>query len=132
MKHFSSDPLSILVSDTPPVAALQKPAAYPFVQSLLTRIHIPSKEWKGQTIPSLLARVDDARSIFYSHARRMRVGFSVLRLTQNFMVRQGYKGLKWDEDIETGPLCAVMVAALRGTLGRSIKDLAMMIRLVVF
>lgn len=134
LKHFSSDPLTVLIHATPGVTSLSRPTSFNFIDSLAERLYAPStqtpsethaEDWRSITIPSLIKSIDEARTSFRSRARGIRVAFGFINLVQCFMVLQGYKGLGWGQQIS---LCDVFVDILEGSLEKDIKYLSIMVR----
>lgn len=79
-------------------------------------------------VATVIASMDNARVAFKTRARRLRLGFGILKLIQDFMTEQGYKGLAWDKHPDGLALLEVMADVLRGTVGPDIKFLGSMIR----
>ena len=140
MKHFTSEPLTTLVHITPWNQVLSRPESFGFLDSLATRLTLPSssigamesEDWRSQTSSTIVTQVNRARESFYAHARNFRIGFGIMRCIQTFLERQGYKGLQWSADPhKDGGLCEAMVDALRGKLGRDIKLLGMLTKSIV-
>ncbi|RDB19721.1 Origin recognition complex subunit 3 [Hypsizygus marmoreus] len=136
LKHFSSEPLTLLANSTPPSSLLFQPSAFKFLDSLITRMQtppqdpasLPAAEWAPQSLPALVTAIDTARSDFRSRARCLRIGFRIIKLIQEFMKRQGYKGLDWNRHPGGLGIFDVMTDILRGTLGSDIKFLGTMVR----
>ncbi|KAF8803363.1 hypothetical protein BYT27DRAFT_7226028 [Phlegmacium glaucopus] len=133
LKHFTSEPLTILVHSTPWNQVLSRPESFSFLDALATRLTIPSsdsthamesQDWRSQTLPAIIAEVNRARKSFFAHARNLRIGFRIMMCIQAFLEKQGYKGLEWSADPrKEGGLCEAMVNVLRGKLGGDIKRL---------
>lgn len=101
------------------LARLQNPAQSTNIEE--------SENWP-ESVPALLVSVDDVRNEFYSRVRRLRIGSGLLRLVQDFMTSQGYKGLDWDQRPSGISILDVMVDVLRGKLGSGIKFLGTMVK----
>jgi origin recognition complex subunit 3 len=139
MKHFSVEPLSLFAQTNPPVNTLSQPSSFPFLDALLMRLNTPSNpseaevtDWSQQTLPQILAAVDKARTEFYRRARRLRIGFGLIKLAQEFMMQQGYKGLNWNQHPEGTPVLDVMIDVMRGKVGSDVKFLGSMVRYLPF
>ncbi|KAG6853066.1 hypothetical protein C0991_007136 [Blastosporella zonata] len=134
LKHFSGEPLTLLIKSTPSSEILAQPASAPLVEAVLARLQSsPSTdssnlEWPNQSLPPLIAAIDDTRAFAYSRARRVRIGFRLIKLIQDFMASQGYKGLNWGSDTRAIAIMDVMIAALQGGLGSDIKYLGIMVK----
>ncbi|TFK37088.1 origin recognition complex subunit 3 N-terminus-domain-containing protein [Crucibulum laeve] len=137
LKHFTSEPMSLLVLETPSVNYFSEADAFSLLDALLTRLLAPSEQspsstdasdWQEQSIPSLVKLMDETRAQFYVHSLKFRLGFRILLIIQGFMTKQGYKGLNWDEGSTGSGLCDVMVDALRGNLTRDVKYLGTMVK----
>ncbi|KAG6856100.1 hypothetical protein H0H87_007436 [Tephrocybe sp. NHM501043] len=130
MKHFSGEPLTLLVRSTPASDILAQQSSFSFVEKLTALLQssqlLPTAsnlESSKQSMSSLISAIDDARTAVYSRARRLRVGFGIAKLVHDFMIGQGYKGLGWgDLNID------VMILALQGGLGPDIKYLGVMVK----
>lgn len=137
MKHFSSDPLTVLVHSTPSVGALSHPNSSRFLEAVSARTK-PSREDDDVNMDDQgphrrpIDRVDNARAEFYSCHRNLRVGFAVVRRIQTFLRSNHHKGLNWSADLENGSgLCEAMLDVLRGNLMRDIKHLGMITKYVL-
>ncbi|KAG5642531.1 hypothetical protein DXG03_002604 [Asterophora parasitica] len=133
LKHFSAEPLTVLTTSTPSSNTLAHDASSPFTDALLTRLQPTTSgpsasDLSQRRLVSLISSVDDARTLFYSRARRLRIGFGILKLVQAFMTNQGYKGLNWAHQPGGMGILDVMNDALRGKLGSDIKYLGTMVR----
>ncbi|KIM41529.1 hypothetical protein M413DRAFT_445512 [Hebeloma cylindrosporum] len=131
LKHFSSDPLTILVHSTPSVATLSRPNSSLFLQAVSARTK-PSREEEDVNMDAqslsqrAIDQVDKIRTEFYSRHRNLRVGFAVVLRMQTFLRSYYYKGLDWSADLENGNgLCDAMLDALRGSFMRDVKHLGM-------
>lgn len=136
MKHFTSDPLTILVHSTPSVDTLSRPNSSLFLEAVSARTK-PSREnedvnMDDQSLPRrVIDRVDNVRTKFYSHYRNLRVGFAVMLRMQTFLRSNHYKGLDWSADLENGSgLCEAMLDVLRGSLMRDVKHLGIITKYV--
>jgi len=141
MKHFQ-DPLTVFVHDALLGTAqrdlafekLLQPESYAFLDSLVTRLHSPgtvppidhATRWLNQDPSALLESVDAARLEYKVRARRVRVGFRLLRTVQNFMLRQGYKSAASERSVPE-----MMIGAMKGKLGRDGNYLGTMVKCVV-
>lgn len=101
LKHFSSNPLTLLVHSSPASDILSQPSSFPFLDALLLDLrahHISSHapgEWSPKSLESLIASVDTARRQFSRRAAKMRVAFGILQLGNKFMLDHGYNGFGW-------------------------------------
>ncbi|KAF5384129.1 hypothetical protein D9615_003352 [Tricholomella constricta] len=136
LKHFSTEPLTLLTKSTPSFDTLAQHSSYAFTDALLTRLQ-PSAEtaaatiasdWSKQTLSSLITSIDNARTSFYSRVRRLRIGFGIVKLVQDFMTKQGYKGLDWGLHPGGVSILDVMNDVLRGKSGSDVKFLGTMVR----
>ena len=135
MKHFSGEPLTLLVQTNPAFNTLSQSSSFLFLDSLLTRLITPDAEgtdWSQHTLPRILATVDEARKEFYHRARRVRVGFGIIKLVQEFMMQQGYKGLNWNQHPEGTPVLDMMIDIMRAKVGSDIQILGSMVRYLAF
>ncbi|KAF8964769.1 origin recognition complex subunit 3 N-terminus-domain-containing protein [Flammula alnicola] len=134
LRHFSSDPLTVLVHDTPSADVLSQPSSSKFRDSVIGRMTLDGDEdvvMDGQgSGPRLLVDViDKAREEFCTRAQNMRLGFHVMIHIQTFLEERGYKGLDWSPDLDKrGGLCDAMLDLLRGRLAKDIKHLGMLTR----
>ncbi|KAG6902728.1 hypothetical protein C0995_012392 [Termitomyces sp. Mi166 len=135
LKHFSGEALTLIVRSTPAPEALSQDTSLPFIEELLSRLqsfetssNANDRNWTKQSISSLIAATDNARTDMYSRARRLRIGFGIVKLIQDFMTSQGYKGLDWDNPIKGIGNIDVMISALRGGLGSDVKFLGTMVK----
>lgn len=133
------DPLTLLVQATPSLDTLSNPLSFPFLDAILTRLNSTSNpaetegtDWSQQTLRRILALVDEARAEFYHRARRIRIGFTIIKFVQEFMMQQGYKGLNWEQHPEGTPILDMMVDVLRGKIGSDVKFLGSMVRYLPF
>ncbi|GLB39805.1 putative origin recognition complex (ORC) subunit 3 N-terminus [Lyophyllum shimeji] len=136
LKHFSAEPLTLLVNTTPSADILLERSAFPFIDALFTRLQASGERhdtssnasgWSEQTLPTLIASVNNARGSFRARARRLRTGFGILKLVQKFMEQQGYKGLGWNLPGGAGIL-DVMNDVLLGKIGQDVKFLGTMVK----
>lgn len=134
LKHFSGEPLTLLVQTTPSSNTLSHTSSFPFLDGLLTRLHTSNPpeadgtDWSQQTLPRILVAVDEARIEFYHRARRVRIGFGIIKLVQEFLTQQGHKGLNWDRHSERTPVLDVMIDVMRGKVGSNVKVLGSIVR----
>ncbi|KAG5338495.1 hypothetical protein C0989_007267 [Termitomyces sp. Mn162] len=132
LRHFSGEVLTLVVKSTPSSETLSEDTSLPFVEEMLSRLQSfnPSsgRDRSISSIPSLIAATDDARNSMYSRARQMRVGFGIVKLIQDFMTSQGYKGLDWDNSAKGVDIIDVMIGALQGDLRSDVKYLGTMIK----
>jgi origin recognition complex subunit 3 len=140
MKHFD-DPLTIFVHETNhnpafTVPNLLLPSSFPFLDYLLARVHAPSPShippspthsasWLAQTIPSLLASVDDARVAFKTKMRKTKVALGLMKRVKEFMLRQGLRSADDRNAVD------FMIAAMRGRLGRDGRYFGTMVKYVL-
>ncbi|KAJ7102598.1 origin recognition complex subunit 3 N-terminus-domain-containing protein [Mycena belliarum] len=89
LKHYSTEPLSLLAHATPRLAPSPTPAELHFLEALLARLHSPDPSatktplvWSAhaKSVSVLLQAVDAAREEFARHARRTKLGFQLLTL----------------------------------------------------
>ncbi|KAG6907800.1 hypothetical protein DXG01_007339 [Tephrocybe rancida] len=131
LKHFSGEPLTLIVKSTPVYDLLSQPASLLFVEALATRLqpsHPSSDSAPDLSISSLIAATNAARSALYSRARRIRIGFRIIKLVQDFMRNEGYKGLNWGDNARGIGIVDVMISSLQGGLGSDIKYLGTMVK----
>ncbi|KAF8062222.1 origin recognition complex subunit 3 N-terminus-domain-containing protein [Lyophyllum atratum] len=135
LKHFSVEPLTLLVKSTPSLDILGQPLSFPFIDALFARLQAsegsPSadaSEWSQKSLQSLATSINDARTLFYARARRLRIGLGIMRHVQEFMAKQGYKGLDWGQHPGGVGILDVINDLLCGKLGSDIKFLGNMVR----
>jgi len=134
MKHFSSDPLTVLVHGTPSVGTLSHANSSRFLEAVSARTKEDEDVNMDHQSPCRRAidRVDNVRAEFYSRHRNLRVGFAVMRRMQSFLRSNHHKGLDWSADLENGSgLCEAMLDVLRGSLMRDVKHLGMITKYVL-
>jgi len=73
------------------------------------------------------AAIDDARTNFRSRVTRLRLGFGIVKLIQEFLTTEGYKGLGWNNERGV-PVLDVFVDVLRSTFDPEIKALGGIVR----
>ncbi|KDR77233.1 hypothetical protein GALMADRAFT_66332 [Galerina marginata CBS 339.88] len=133
LRHFSSEPLTALVSNTPSLDTLSQPASSGFVNALTARLSLPATtedvDMDGeeshhlQDISLAVKAVDNARQSFHSTCRNLRIGFGIMLCIQTFLEQQGHKGLDWFANLQKGGLCNAMISLLKGHFTRDVKDL---------
>jgi origin recognition complex subunit 3 len=123
----------VLVHETPS-DNLAQPDSHLFLDSLRVRLDGETDTMEidatgSQSSVAVVAAVDTAREQFYGKARDLRLGFGMMLRIQEALKSHGYKGLDWslDEDKDNG-LCAAMLDALRGRLGRDVKHLGIFVK----
>jgi origin recognition complex subunit 3 len=133
------DPLTLLLQATPSLDTLSNPLSFPFLDAILTRLNSTSDhaetegtDWSQQTLPRTLTLVDEARSELYHRVRKIRIGFTIIKFVQEFMMQQGYKGSNWDQRPEGTPILDMMIDVLRGKIGSDVKFLGSMVRYLPF
>ncbi|KAL1748261.1 origin recognition complex subunit 3 N-terminus-domain-containing protein [Schizophyllum fasciatum] len=99
LKHFATEPLAALAvtSENLPHTGLQTPPA----------------------------EVDAARTGFHLQARRLRMGLSIARRANAFVIAQGHRGLPWESNI-----LPILSDALRGRPPPELKQLIRMVKLL--
>ncbi|TFY63732.1 hypothetical protein EVG20_g6195 [Dentipellis fragilis] len=128
LKHFD-EPLTIFASEQDwPLDILEEPAAFPFLDHLLSSTLDPhssrsAKGWPISDIPALVEFKNQAESDYQSHLRDLRSAFRVMRCVQDFLLRHGYGRAGMEKD----PF-EMMCAALRGGLAREGKYLGLMVK----
>ncbi|PPQ91406.1 hypothetical protein CVT25_014294 [Psilocybe cyanescens] len=144
LRHFSSDPLSVLVLETPSLDALSDANSSGFVNSIAIRLLLPigndstdmaeQEPFTSAQIESMIRKVDAARQTYRSCFRNLRIAFSLMVRTQAFLEEQGYKGLDWSSDIKSGSnssgtnLFKPMLNVLRANVQKDIKQLSLLTR----
>ncbi|KAG6896086.1 hypothetical protein C0992_010366, partial [Termitomyces sp. T32_za158] len=135
LRHFSGEALTLVVNSTPSAETLLQGTSLQFVeelfgrqQSFRTSSNSNERDWSQQSILSLIAATDDARSALYSRARRIRIGFRIVKLIQDFITSQGYKGLYWDDPVKRIGIVDVMISTLQGGLKSNVKYLGTTIK----
>ncbi|KAF8902561.1 origin recognition complex subunit 3 N-terminus-domain-containing protein [Gymnopilus junonius] len=133
LKHFSSDPLTVLVRGTPSTDVLSKPGSFGFLRSLSARLAhalaVQDVELEGDVfhplsnIPQVIENVNHARQIFYSRLRSLRLGFGIMICIQSFLEKEGYRGLEWSIAANKGVICDAMINLLKGHFTRDVKEL---------
>ncbi|KAG5639781.1 hypothetical protein H0H81_000061, partial [Sphagnurus paluster] len=126
LKHFSAEPLTVLVNSTPEQETLDLPASILFLGSLLSRL--PDSTTTTPT-DHIIASIDAARTAFRTRARHVRIALGLVRLAQGFMAQNGYKGLGWSPEAQA-PLLGdgVLVDVLAGGLGADVKFLGALVK----
>ncbi|KAG6830996.1 hypothetical protein H0H92_013468 [Tricholoma furcatifolium] len=129
LKHFCGESLTLLVKSTPSFELLAKPTSLPFVRAVLARLKLAEAPNSASNtdveLSSIIDGTNRARASVYSRARRMRIGFGILSLVQDFVTNEGYKGLDWGHGI-----IDVMIRVLqgRGALKSDLKFLGIIVR----
>ena len=77
---------------------------------------------------TVAAAIDDTRAGFCSRATHLRLGFGIVKLIQEFLTAEGYKGLGWNNEREGVAVLDVFVDVLRGTFDPEIKALGGIVR----
>jgi origin recognition complex subunit 3 len=134
LKHFD-DPLTIFVHDNGNLSSLLlQPTSFPFLDHLLTRISAPpasasappspthSTAWLNQSVPSLLASIDEARTEFRTKMRKTKVALGLMKRVKEFMLKQGWRSADERSQVE------LMLEALKGRLGRDGRYLGTMVK----
>jgi len=123
----------VLVHETPS-GNLARPDSHVFLDSLKARLDGETDAMEidatgSQSSVAVVSAVNTAREQFYGKARDLRLGFGVILRIQKELKSHGYKGLDWsfDEDKDNS-LCAAMLDALRGRLGRDVKHLGILVK----
>lgn len=125
LKHFSIEPLTVLVNRTPNDIL----PCLPFVEALAARLQLNSSNFKSKQsfVTTLIDTVHDARMDFRSRVRRIRAGFGMMQLIQQFLENESYRGLGWNK--EGGiTLFQVMIDILRNKFGPYIEGLRVILR----
>ena len=129
LKHFSSDPTTLFVSETPSTI-LGRPEAVPLLNSLGSRIAASAAAREEQhevdlSKPAAIATIiNNARQQFHGKAIDMRLGFGIMMRVQTELRQHGHTGLEWSPDVDKdGGLCDAMMDVLRGRLVRDVKHL---------
>ncbi|KAK7448828.1 Origin recognition complex subunit 3 [Stygiomarasmius scandens] len=138
LKHFTSHIPSLLLLSTPSSSVIKESSSFSFLDSIMARLHTSGdedkitaleaevKDWEIGNITSLIKTVESARSEFYCNYRRMRLGFKIIKIIDEFLVSRGYKGL--DLERVHGPgMPRVFVALLKGSLARDVKGIRLII-----
>lgn len=123
LKHFLVEPLSVFIQ---PPSALGTDAEY---APILTLLHSRLSSLSPSTPPpqeleSLLNMLTQHHTIFLTHARNLRLGFTLLHTLHAFLSAQGYKPLH----PRSGGLTSVMLSVLRGQAGRDVKAIEMYVK----
>ncbi|KIM92135.1 hypothetical protein PILCRDRAFT_810149 [Piloderma croceum F 1598] len=134
LKHFD-DPLTVFVHDDGNLSSLLlQPTSFPFLDHLLTRISAPpasssvapspthSTAWLNQSVPFLLASIDEARTGFRTKMRKTKVALGLMKRVKEFMLRQGWRSADERSQVE------LMFEALKGRLGRDGRYLGTMVK----
>lgn len=123
----------MLVNETP--SNLAQPESNLFINSLRARLLDGKEDITESDITALqssvmvVAAVDIAREQFYRKANDMRLGLGIILRIQAELKSHGYRGLSWSFDVDKdNGLCAAMLGALRGRLGRDVKQLGMFVK----
>lgn len=136
LKHFD-DPLTIFVHDNGNLSSLLlQPTSFPFLDYLLTRISSPpassvppspthSTAWLNQSVPSLLASIDEARTGFRTKMRKTKVALGLMKRVKEFMLRQGWRSADERSQVE------LMFEALKGRLSGDGRYLGTMVKCVL-
>ncbi|KAF8893016.1 origin recognition complex subunit 3 N-terminus-domain-containing protein [Infundibulicybe gibba] len=137
LKHFMTNPLTFVVHATPSPQRLSEPASFPLLDALFTRLHTPAgpvpspdhaSAWREQSIQALVQSVDAARENFNARSGRVRLALGLMKLLQEFMVREGYKGLDWDRHpMGTGMLHG-LISLLRGHSDKDVRAMGALLR----
>ncbi len=122
----------MLVHETPS-GNLTQPDSHLFLDSLRARLDGKADKMDIDVTGSppsvaVVAAVDTAREQFYGKARDLRLGFGMILRIQEELKSHGYKGLDWSLDEDKDGLCAAMLDALRGRLGRDVKHLGIFVK----
>ncbi|KAG6820628.1 hypothetical protein H0H93_014231 [Arthromyces matolae] len=130
-RHDSSIDAVLNILQSTPSQMLSGDASIPFLEELSARLHLfypNDTQWSKQPIESLVGLTDDARKSLSTRARRLRLGFHIIKILQDFMTSQGYKGISWWNDINGNGIVDAIIVALRGELGPDIKYLGTMVK----
>ncbi|KAK7049822.1 Origin recognition complex subunit 3 [Paramarasmius palmivorus] len=120
LKHFSTIPLSALLHNVPD-GKLEEPSSFKFLEHLVACLHVQDDEdggvsdWKTKSVGDVVRLVDDARTNFYMRARKIRLVFALLRLTQHYLEGKGHKGFELPQEKDLCPRdLRLLIKVLRG------------------
>ncbi|KAJ7633699.1 origin recognition complex subunit 3 N-terminus-domain-containing protein [Mycena rosella] len=94
LKHFSTDPFTLLSRTTPRIVPAPSVRELRFLEALLARLHAPTSKttadadaWHAhaRSADVLLQAVDSAREAFARHACRTKLGFRLLHIVVAFL-----------------------------------------------
>ncbi len=150
IRHFEA-PLTSFVHGFGSDAALREAAtrirqtsSFPLVDKLLVRLwsekapseppkdipgYLNDVDWDDLPLEELLSLLSSARDDFRKRAAHMRLGYQVIRIVKRFMRSHGYKPSASTTGQEDSGL-TFMGRMVRGRVGRDVKHLALMVRLV--
>ncbi|CAA7266184.1 unnamed protein product [Cyclocybe aegerita] len=138
LHHFTTDPFSVLVHQSPSAGVLSQISSKPFLEMLKARIALllddnddamNVEDWQSLATASVVTTIDEARSEFYLRARNIRKAFGVMLRIQTVLESNGHKGLEWTLNAEnSGRVCNVLLDILRGQLSRDVKRLGLIIK----
>ncbi|KAG7095809.1 hypothetical protein E1B28_006509 [Marasmius oreades] len=135
LKHFSINSLTLLHHHTPSHEVFRSPSSFPFLDSLLSRLHGLEDEdedldWQTKSIRDVIRAVDTARSDFYAQTRRVRLAFGLMRSIQEFLEENGYKGLDLEVGGDLPKYIRIYLKVLRGRVVKDINDITRYLRLL--
>ncbi len=150
IRHFEA-PLTSFVHGFASDASLREAAtrirqtsSFPLVDQLLVKLwsekapneppkdipaYLNDVDWDDLPLEGLLSLLNSARDDFRKRAAHMRLGYQVIRIVKRFMQSQGYKPSASTTGQEDSEL-TFMGRMVRGRVGRDVKHLALMVRLV--
>ncbi|KAF8623338.1 hypothetical protein AX15_006414 [Amanita polypyramis BW_CC] len=133
LRHFMTNPLSLLVHETPVSCSSDNS-----LRDIITnRLHLisqlngrqsPAKKrphQKEKTASWLVSAVDRARETFTSHSLQMRLGFGLVMLVYEILERQGEVG---EKKTPRFTLTDMMLDALRGDVHKYVQRLGQFVR----
>ncbi|CAL1709689.1 unnamed protein product [Somion occarium] len=143
LKHFD-EPFSLFVHDTylgtrskkDACGKLQRPESFNFLDSLLTRIWHdcenlpggilkPEIDWRNPSVSDVLDLVFSAHTESKQRAQRMKLGFQVMLLVQDFMRSEGYKSTSSGKDEDR---LEFLTGVVRGRVSKDVRYLGMAVK----
>ncbi|KAJ3562217.1 hypothetical protein NP233_g9715 [Leucocoprinus birnbaumii] len=118
LKHFLIEPLSILVH--PPPTLSTDPAYAPIISLLRSRM-------RGVDPDTFIDMFTQHASAFRTSARAIRLGFTILRTTTNFLTSKGHRPFP-SHSSSTSATKNLMLSTLRGHTSRDVKALTMYVK----
>ncbi|KAF9551722.1 hypothetical protein CPC08DRAFT_823151 [Agrocybe pediades] len=124
LRHFSLEPLTVLVRDTPSLAT-----SSPFTSALCARVslqtHDEDVDMDPDPVSHAIAQLDKYRNCFYSRYQDLRLGFCVMLCVHRYLERQGHASLKWftTDTRNEDRLQRVINGLLSGTLEKDVETL---------
>lgn len=124
MKHLLVHPLAYLAYDS---AALHHLSTMPNSVGFLSDVLIRTARLD---ITDALRMVQDASQSFFKRVKRIRLAFHLVKLVQEYMESQGYKGLNWEKEDRSAAVVLLMVDVLEAPseVELDARHLAAMIR----